>query len=352
MKFAPRPLLLAFTALLACGTALANDAPKAEAAKPDAAKADAHKAEAPKDGAAKDAAAAKPAEADLPSRPYPKNVSPKAFSPKKGEQVAAKDAGKPAEKLADKPAETARDKHADAHDAVVKGAEKGAEKPVEKPADKVADKDAVKLADSAAEPMPPRRAPRPRRPAVVPVPKPVADLAMASVAGDYLRHSASGGTYRVKPGDNLDTVIRKSVPDSPFSPAVMREAFVRANPQLQASGKALRLKPGAMLNLPDAAVLRQVVLGQSALPEPPAAAPVAVTAAVPTATVSVTPAAVPGSQPGTTSGTSAAMPPVADATPPAPRAAIAVPPLRPDTASSGPAQPVPPEEKKKWVHFP
>ena len=330
MKFAPSPLLLAFTALLACGTALANDAPKAEAPKPDAAKADASKD-----------AAAKPAEPELPSKPYPKNASPKAFAPKKGEQVAARDAAK----QADKTAETGKDKHADAHDMAAKAAEKGA------------DKAADKVADSSADPLPPaRRAPRPRRSVAAPAPKPVTDPAMAAVAEEHLRHGAPGGTYRVKAGENLDTVIRKSMPDSPFSPAVMREAFMRANPQLQANARSQRLKPGSMVNIPDAAVLRQVVLGQSAVPEHPAHAHApahgVVTAAVPAATVSVSPAAVPGSQPGTTSGTTAAMPPVADAAPPAPRVAIAVPPMRPETAASAPAQPVSPEEKKKWVHFP
>ncbi len=339
MKFAPRPLLLACTLLLACGTVPAADAPKAEPAKPDAAKADAAKTEAPKDGAAKDAA--KPAEPDLPSKPYPKHAAPKAFAPKKGEQLAAKDAARPAEKAAEPHAEAGKDHHADAHDAAAKGMEKGA------------DKAAEKSVSHAPDPLPsPRRAPRPQRQMVGPAPKPVADPAMSAVAGDYLRHGAPGGTYRVRPGENLDTVIRKSMPNSPFSPAVMREAFVRANPEL-VSARALRLKPGATVHLPDAAVLRQVVLGQAATPEPHAHAPAqgAVTAAVPAAAISVTPAALPGSQPGTTSGTTAAMPPIADATPAA-RAPIAVPPLRPDTASTGPAQPVPPEEKKKWVHFP
>ena len=181
---------------------------------------------------------------------------------------------------------------------------------------------------------------------------------MIAVAGDYLHQGAPGGSYRVKSGESLDAVIRKTMPDSPFSPAVMREAFMRANPQLPASARTARLKPGALLNLPDAAVLRQVVLGQAAAPEANAAhaspAPLqgAVPAAVPPAVVSVTPAAVPGSHAGTTSGTTPATPPVAEAAVPAQRAAIAVPPLRPDTAAAGPAQPVPPEEKKKWVHFP
>jgi hypothetical protein len=328
MKIAQRQLLIACLALLFGGNALANDppkdAPKADAKKEekkDEAKKDEKKDEAKKDGkdGKEPAKAEAPAEPDLPSKPYPKNATPKAFVPK-GEPkkfdegtAAAKPEDKPAEKAADKGDKHGADKHAaDKH---------GADKPADKAADhgdKGGEKQAVVL----------KPAPKKRKP-VAAAPKPVTDPAMATVARETLQSAAPTGAYQVKAGDNLDKVIKKTMPNTPFSMEVMREAFARANPQLLGEVKAMKLKPGSTLNVPGASVLRQVVLGD---PAPQAevkqikavelhrAAPVVAPTVAPTAS---------------------------DLNPP-----IAIPRQAPNVAYNGPAPEVSAEEKKKWVRFP
>jgi len=320
MKIAQRELLIACLALLFGGNVLAadppKDAPKADAKKEekkDEAKTDEKKDE-KKDEAKKDgkdgkepAKAEAPAEPDLPSKPYPKNATPKAFmpkgEPKKEGAAAAKPEDKPAEKAADK-----GDKH-------------GADKPADKAADhgdKGGEKQAVVL----------KPAPKKRKP-VAAAPKPVTDPAMATVARETLQSAAPTGAYQVKAGDNLDKVIKKTMPNTPFSMEVMREAFARANPQLLGEVKAMKLKPGSTLNVPGASVLRQVVLGD---PAPQAevmqikaveldrAAPVFAPTVAPTAS---------------------------DLNPP-----IAIPRQAPNVAYNSPAPEVSAEEKKKWVRFP
>jgi hypothetical protein len=314
MTFAQRPLFISLLALMCSGAALAADPPKADAPKADAAKADDKKAddkkaEDKKDG--KEAKAEAPAEPDLPSKPYPKNAAPKAFAPK-GEPKKSDEAvaAKPADKAGDKPAE--------------KSAEKSAAKPADKAADKSADAQSMATAYQPGHDKP---AMKKRRQAAAPAPKPVTDPAMAALARESLKRGAPGGAYQVKAGDNLDRVIRKTMPSSPFSMEVMREAYARANPQLLASVKAMRLKAGTMLTVPSAAVMSQVVLGDSA----PQAEPVKASDLYTAAPV-VAPSA-PGS--------------VSDQNRP-----IAIPRLAPDLPVPGPVAEVSPEEKKKWVRYP
>ncbi len=222
MKLAQRPFLIAVLALLCGGAAHAADAPAADDKKKD-----------------EKAAADKPAEPELPSKPYPKNATPKAFAPKGelkkpeelGSKPAEKAAEKPAEKPADKPAETAVAKHEPAHD---------------KPA--------------GAR----------RRQAAAAAPKPVRDPALSAIAADALAHGKTGGAYQVKSGESLDSVIRKTMPDSPFSIEVMRAAFARANPQLLAGMKSVPLKSGTTVRLPGADDLRHVVMGDAPKAEPAA----------------------------------------------------------------------------------
>ena len=320
MKIAQQQLLIAALVLLFGGNAFAADPPKEEAKKEekkDEAKKDEKKDEAKKDG--KDGKeppkAEAPAEPELPSKPYPKNASPKAFAPKgepkKFEEAAAKPEDKPADKVADKSA----DKH---------GADKPADKHgADKHADHGADKGADKHAAAAIKPAPKKRKP------VAAAPKPVTDPAMATVARESLQGAGPTGAYQVKSGDNLDKVIKKTMPNSPFSMDVMREAFARANPQLLGEVKAMKLKPGSTLNVPGAAVLRQVVLGDPApqaeikqikAPELHRVAPVVAPTVAPTAS---------------------------DLNPP-----IAIPRQAPNVAYNGPAPEVSSEEKKKWVRFP
>ncbi len=301
MKLVQRQLVIACLALLCSGAALANDPPK-EAPKADA----------------KDAKPEAPAEPDLPSKPYPKNVTPKAFAPKgeakkADETAAAKPADKPADKAAEKAAEKPAAKAADAH--------------ADKPADKHAEKAADKPAPVAHAPAHDKPASKKRKAAATP--KPVTDPALAAVARESLHGSALGTAYAVKSGDNLDRVIKKTMPNSPFSMEVMREAFARANPQLLSAVKDVKLKPGSTLNVPSAAVMRQVVLGD---PAPQAelkrvkAADLHASAPVVAPTIAAN---------------------AGELNPP-----LSVPRQAPNVAYAGPAPEVSSDEKKKWVRFP
>ena len=325
MKIAQRQLLIAALVLLFGGNAFAADPPKEEAKKEekkDEAKKDEKKDEAKKDG--KDGKeppkAEAPAEPELPSKPYPKNVSPKAFAPKgepkKLEEAAAKPDDKPADKMADKAAsKNGADKH---------GADKAADKHgADKHADHGADKAADKLAAAPVKPAPKKRKP------VAAAPKPVTDPAMATVARESLQGAGPTGAYQVKSGDNLDKVIKKTMPNSPFSMEVMREAFARANPQLLGEVKAMKLKPGSTLNVPGAAVMRQVVLGD---PAPQAEIKQIKAAELHRAAPVVAPTVAPTAS---------------DLNP-----TIAIPRQAPNVAYNGPSPEVSAKEKKKWVRFP
>jgi len=303
---------LRINALLAClllalgSSALANDPPK-EPAK------DAKKEE------------EKPAEPDLPSKPYPKNAVPKAFLPKKDEQkeAAAKpEAGhdKPADKHAEKPAEKGDDKHAaDKH-----GADKTA---------------VVKFDGGHDQPAPVAVAPKRHKPARANAPAHAAAHApnpvIQQVAGESVRTaSADRDAYVAQKNDTLDKVIAKTFPKTPFSMEIMREAFVRANPQFRPPVKNVKLNAGQVLQLPDVNVMRMVVMGEGGsdatmamsgdvhyekkqnLFVPSASAPSAVAPAV------------------------------------AVQRQIAIPPLPVNVASAPPTQEVSAEEKKKWVRFP
>ncbi|MEY4370027.1 MAG: hypothetical protein RL564_1977 [Pseudomonadota bacterium] len=336
MKNAQQQLLIACLAMLLGGNVFAadppKDAPKADAKKEekkDEAKKDEKKDEAKKDGkdGKEPAKAEAPAEPDLPSKPYPKNATPKAFAPKMEPKkfdegtAAAKPEEKPAEKAADK---HGADKHAaDAKPAADKRAEKSGDKTAEHGPDKAADKAADKHAAAPAKPAPKKRKP------VAAAPKPVTDPALATVARESLQGAAPTGAYQVKAGDNLDKVIKKTMPNSPFSMEVMREAFARANPQLLGEVKAMKLKPGSTLNVPGAAVMRQVVLGD---PAPQAEVKQIKAAELHRAAPVVAPTIAPTAS---------------DLNPP-----IAVPRQAPSVAYNGPAPEVSAEEKKKWVRFP
>jgi hypothetical protein len=152
---------------------------------------------------------------------------------------------------------------------------------------------------------------------------------MATVARESLQSAGPTGAYQVKSGDNLDKVIKKTMPNSPFSMDVMREAFARANPQLLGEVKAMKLKPGSTLNVPGAAVLRQVVLGD---PAPQAEIKQIKAAELHRAAPVVAPTVAPTAS---------------DLNP-----TIAIPRQAPNVAYNGPAPEVSSEEKKKWVRFP
>jgi len=293
---------LRINALLAClllalgSSALANDPPK-EPAK------DAKKDE------------EKPAEPDLPSKPYPKNAVPKAFLPKKDEQKEA--AAKPEaghDKPAEKSAEKADDKHA---------------------ADKTA---VVKFDGGHDQPAPVAVAPKRRKLARAQAPAHAAghspNPVIQQVAGESVRTaSADRDAYVAQKNDTLDKVIAKTFPKTPFSMEIMREAFVRANPQLRPPVKNVKLNAGQVLQLPDVNVMRMVVMGEGG------GATIAVSGDVhydKKHSVFVPAATAP-----------AALAPAA-----AVQKQIAIPPLPVNVASSAPTQEVSAEEKKKWVRYP
>ena len=322
MTIAQRKLLIAVLALFMSAGVAATDAPKAEP---------------PKDAKdeKKDAKADAPAEPDLPSKPYPKNATPKAFLPK-GETSPKADAGnKPAEKSTDKPAEKVAEKPA---------AKPGQEKPAEKQA---ADKPAPKQAtDKHAADKPadapvvnaPKQESAPRKfvkkhpsshhanakPAVQPNPA-MQELAREASAKHHGANNRE--SYVVQARDNLDSVIRKTMPSNPFSVDVLRQAYLRANPSLLAAAN-VKLRPGQVLQVPDVATVRAVINGEEGKahshdhkPNLHTQAPVVAPTVAATAN---------------------------DLNPP-----IAIPRLPVDVVSShNPAPEVSPEEKKKWVRYP
>ena len=273
-------------------------------------------ADPPKDGKDVKKDEDKPAEPDLPSKPFPKNAVPKAFLPKKDEQKDAK--AKP---------EAVNDK----------SAEKAAEKPAGKADDKLgADKtDVVKFDGGHDQPAPVAVAPKRRKVARAPAAASAANPVIQQVAGESIKTaSADRDAYVAQKNDTLDKVIAKTFPKTPFSMEIMREAFVRANPQLRPPVKNVKVNAGQVLQLPDVNVMRMVVMGEGG-----SGATIAMSGDVhyekkqslfvPSATA---PAAV--------------APAVAI------QRQIAIPPLPVNVASAAPAQEVSAEEKRNWVRFP
>ena len=345
MTIAQRKLLIAVLALFCSTAVMAADAPKAEPAK-DA------KADEKKDGKeVKEAKADAPAEPDLPSKPYPSNATPKAFQPKKdapkadagGDKPADKAAEKPAEKPAAKPgadkaAEKPADKHAadkhgadkhgaDKHGADKHGADKhGADKHgAEKPAD------AHSTAQHKAEPAPYKAVKKHRtgHNAQAKSQTPAATPAMQELAREMAvrQPNVGGQSYVVQARDNLDSVIRKTLPAKLFSADVLRQAYLRANPALMTAAN-VKLRPGQVLQVPDASTLRDVIMAEGGKGNGRDTR-VSLYSTAPVIAPTMAPAAY-------------------DQTPP-----IAIPRLPVNVAgSANPAPEVSPEEKKKWVRYP
>ena len=298
MNIAQRKLLVAMLALFCSAGAAANDPPKAEPAKD-----------------AKDAKAEGPAVPDLPSKPYPPNASPKAFQPKK-------DAAPKADASRDKPADKAGDKTA---------AKPGADKPADKnAAEKPSDKPADAQATVAPKPenVPPKMVKKNRagqnvKAKTPPTPEMV-ELAREVAAQ---QKNASAQSYVVKARDTLESVIRKTMPANLFTADVLRQAYLRANPAL-VNTAIVKLRPGQVLQVPDVATVRAVVMSESGNSNGrDSKISLHSTAPVVSPTVAAT---------------------ASDLNPP-----IAIPRLPANVAgSANPAPEVSPEEKKKWVRYP
>ena len=323
MKILQRSPLAIILALAFANLAYANDPPKADAK--------------PADAKAADAKPAAPAEPELPSKPFPKvGVLPKPTE-KPADKPIAKAGEKPAEKPADKPSE--------------KTAEKPAAKTADKPAADSHDKPAELAAVQPEAPVKPKK----RKPAVKHASvsshaagsahggahSPLKDVAREVVSNNAHGQSADMEAYFVEANDTLDKIIKKTFPTTPFSDDVMREAFIKSNPQALADGKGQKLRPGQMLRVPDAAMFRLVVLGEVG---PPAAAHGAHGAAgghgSPTEVAKKDAAPVVAPEP------SLVPTPTKVETLAVPRQAVFV------ASSANPPAEVTSEEKKKWVRYP
>ena len=61
----------------------------------------------------------------------------------------------------------------------------------------------------------------------------------------------AGSSYKPKTGETLDQVIAKTMPSSPLSMGILRQAFIDQNPQAIVAGKVPKLRKGATLYVPD-----------------------------------------------------------------------------------------------------
>ena len=322
MTIAQRKLLIAVLALFCSAAVAAADAPKAEP--PKDAKAD-HKDEKKddkkdaKDGKdAKDAKADAPAEPDLPSKPYPTNATPKAFQPKKDAPPKA-NAGQ--DKAEDKSAEKSADKSGDKT-----AAKPGADKPADKPAD------AHAAAGSKHEIKPHKAAKKHRnnRSAQAKAPPQPLPPAMLELARQVLSQQKNPElkSYIVQARDNLDSVIRKTMPANLFAPDVFRQAFLRANPALLNSAN-VKLSPGQVLQVPDVSMIRAVVLSEGGNSAEINDSKISLHSNAPVVAPTIAATA------------NELNPPIA-----IPRLPVNV------AASANPAPEVSPEEKRKWVRYP
>ena len=318
MTIAQRKLLIAVLALFFSAAVAANDPPKPEPAK------DAKDAKA-------DAKADAPAEPDLPSKPYPTNATPKAFQPKKDaapkaaagqdkpeEKAAEKSADKPADKTAAKPAsdKPASDKAADKHAADKNGADKPA--------------DAHATAGPKHESKPHKTAKKQRSTHNAKAQSQPISPAMVELAREVLaqQKNANLKSYVVQARDNLDSVIRKTMPANLFAPDILRQAYVRANPSLLTSAK-VKLSPGQVLQVPDVSTIRAVVMSEGGNSGEINDSKISLHSNAPVLAPTIAATAN-------------------DLNPP-----IAIPRLPVNVAASAnPAPEVPPEEKKKWVRYP
>lgn len=291
MKLSKLTLLAASLMLAFSGYAQANDAP----AKPAA---DAHGGG--HDKPAEPAKPEKPPEKDLPSKPYPKNPAPAKLT-----STIEKAVGVPEKTAAAAPKlEVAKPQE-----------EKVAEAIFDKPAPAKKHKPMVHAASNHAH---------------AAVDPSIKQLVSDTVSADAHGQSVDREPYKVQAKDTLDSVIKKTLPTTPFSVVVLREAFIKANPQVFTEGRSQRLRAGQTLRIPDAAMLRLVVLGEvGGKAENHAGAN--------HGEAQDAPKAVP-----------ATAAPVLDSVPPLsiPRQPVAV------ASANMPASAVSPEEKKKWIRFP
>jgi len=331
MTIAQRKLLIAVLALFCSAAVTAADAPKAEPPKDAKADPKDEKKDDKKDAKdgkdAKDAKADAPAEPDLPSKPYPTNVTPKAFQPKKD---AAPKANAGQDKAEDKAAEKSADKSGD-KTAAKSGADKTADKhAAEKSADKPAEAHATDKSKHESKPHKTAKKQRNNRSAQAKAPPQPLAPAMVELARQVLSQQKNPDmkSYVVQARDNLDSVIRKTMPANLFAPDVFRQAFLRANPSLLTTAN-VKLSPGQVLQIPDVSTIRAVVLSEGGNSAEINDSKISLHSNAPVVAPTIAATAN-------------------DLNPP-----IAIPRLPANVAASAnPAPEVSPEEKRKWVRYP
>ncbi len=70
----------------------------------------------------------------------------------------------------------------------------------------------------------------------------------------------------VNRGESVMTLIRRTVPNSPYRDDFLRKAFHRMNPDAYVAGSPFRLKTGATVVVPSPVDLQRMAFGDSALP--------------------------------------------------------------------------------------
>ena len=63
--------------------------------------------------------------------------------------------------------------------------------------------------------------------------------------------SETAGSYTPKPKETLDQVIQKTMAASPLKIELLRQAFIKHNPQAFMAGSQSKFKKGASLKIPD-----------------------------------------------------------------------------------------------------
>ncbi len=80
-----------------------------------------------------------------------------------------------------------------------------------------------------------------------------------TLEGELSRKPLAGGHYRVQPGDTLDEIIFSTLGDLPVRHAVVRDAFIQANPRAFRRRNPNYLLAGVELRVPGAEDFRAVV---------------------------------------------------------------------------------------------
>jgi len=69
--------------------------------------------------------------------------------------------------------------------------------------------------------------------------------------GSAVWAASNAPTYRVKPGDTLDKVIRQTMSDSPLKVELLRRAYIQQNPQAFVKTSPPILRAGVVLAVPN-----------------------------------------------------------------------------------------------------